>query len=103
MTRLPFAAIWVLGWAALVFGIVALNVVIIVGGAVAVAGAALGFATNNYATWFGLAALGDAVALIAAAVSAWGTGAAVAAAAMAAVGVGLLAWAVTVLLTPYRP
>lgn len=96
-------AVWGVGWVALVGGIGAPNVAAIVGGAVAVCGGVVAFATGNYATWFGVAALGDAVALVAIAVWAFGTGGALAGAATAGVAAGSLALGVSVLMTPYRP
>ncbi|GLY94110.1 hypothetical protein [Actinoplanes sp. NBRC 103695] len=68
------AAVWGVGWVALVGGIAAGDGVAMSGGAVAVVAGAVAFATGNYVTWFGVAALGDALALGAIAWWAWGTG-----------------------------
>ncbi|MEV7627795.1 hypothetical protein [Actinoplanes sp. NPDC089786] len=68
------AAVWGVGWVALVGGIAAGEWVAMSGGAVAVVAGGVAFATSNYVTWFGVAALGDALALGAIAWWAWGTG-----------------------------
>jgi hypothetical protein len=97
------AAIWGVGWIVLVGGIAAPNAAVIVGGAVAVGGGVVALITNNYATWFAVAALGDAVALIAIAVWASGTGGALTGAATAGLAVASLALGGSLLVTPYRP
>jgi hypothetical protein len=78
------AAVWGVGWVALVGGIAAGDWVAMSGGAVAVVAGGVAFATSNYITWFGVAALGDALALGAIAWWAWGTGETVATAGAAA-------------------
>jgi hypothetical protein len=84
------ASVWGVGWAALIGGIATGDWVVMSGGAVAVVAGGVAFTTCNYVTWFGVAALGDALALGAIAWWAWSTGETVAAAGAAA---GAVAWA----------
>jgi hypothetical protein len=95
------AALWGVGWVTLVGGIASALWFVIAGAAVTVAGGFLAYATNNYVTWFGVAALGGAVALSALAFDAFGTGAALAGAATAAVALLCAAWAVSTLTQTY--
>jgi hypothetical protein len=68
------AAVWGVGWVALVGGLWAGEWLAMAGGAVAVVAGGAAFATNNYATWFAVASLGNALALGAIAWWAWGAG-----------------------------
>ncbi|BCJ50375.1 hypothetical protein Asp14428_18500 [Actinoplanes sp. NBRC 14428] len=87
-------AVWGAGWVALAGGIAAGEWVATAGGAVAVVAGGTAFATSNYVTWFGVALLGDALALGAIAWWAWGTGGVVAAAGAAACAVASAAYGV---------
>ena len=87
------AALWGVGWVTLIGGIASALWFVIAGAVVAVVGGFVAYATNNYVTWFGVAALGVTVALSALALTAFGTGAALAGSATAAVALICAAWA----------
>jgi hypothetical protein len=88
-------AVWGVGWVALIGGIAAGEWLAMAGGVVAVVAGGVAFATSNYATWFGVALLGDALALGAIAWWATGTGGTVAAAGAAACAVAAATYGVT--------
>lgn len=88
------AAIWGVGAVALVGGIAAGDALAMAGGAVAVVAGGVAFATGNYVTWFGVASLGDALALGAIAWWAWSTGEIVATAGAVAGAVAAAAYGV---------
>jgi hypothetical protein len=97
-------SIWALGWVALVGGVAGPDLILLLGGAIAVLGGGVAFATSNYATWFGVATLGVAVALVAVAI---GTGGTLAGWACAGLAAGSLALGASMLLaktegTPHR-